>query len=151
MNASAAALELLAQLADKVRRTVAATAVARAVGCDAFYILVLDTTVDAFVPAPGFVQTLPSAAWRTVLDCCRTPGAHRIEVVHAGTTRAATVRCDGNAGLVFVGDIVDADIVDALALALASHWSGVPQRASRDGGCRPAPRGARRRPPRASC
>ena len=98
MNASAAALELLAQLADKVRRTGAANAVARAVGCDAFYVLVLDTTVERSCLRP----VRADASERGVDNGARLlPDARRASDrggSTAGTTRAATVRSTATPG-----------------------------------------------------
>ncbi|MCA1665570.1 MAG: hypothetical protein LC659_15105, partial [Myxococcales bacterium] len=118
LSASAAALELLAQLADKLRRPAAAEAVAAAVGCEEFYILVFDRLVDVFVPAPGFAQTLPSVAWSAVLDCCKTAGQHRLDLAHGDAVKAATIRCASNAALVFVGEVANAPLADVLAEAL---------------------------------
>ena len=70
-------LRFAAALADRSQRLSAAGELSAHLGAAALLILVEDAAVEAFVPAPGFPQTLPGgAAWGEFLRRARHPGVH---------------------------------------------------------------------------
>ena len=70
-------LGFAAALADRSQRLAAARELSAHLGAVALLILVEDSAVDAFVPAPGFPQTLPGGAvWGEFLQRARQPGVH---------------------------------------------------------------------------
>ena len=71
-------LRLAAALANVTGRAAAADLLAQHLGGAALLILIRDPEVEAFVPAPGFPQTLPGgAAWRALLNAPPGSGFHR--------------------------------------------------------------------------
>lgn len=70
-------LRFAAALADRSQRLAAAEELSTHLGAVALLILVEDPAVEAFVPAPGFPQTLPGGAvWGEFLQRARQPGVH---------------------------------------------------------------------------
>lgn len=67
-DARTAILRLLGQLADPVRRSEAAHVLAHAIGAEILLVFLLDPDVGRYLPAPGFVQTLPDGRrWQSFL------------------------------------------------------------------------------------
>lgn len=70
-------LGFAAKVADRSQRLAATGELSTHLGAVALLILVEDSTVEAFVPAPGFPQSLPGGAvWREFLQRARQPGVH---------------------------------------------------------------------------
>lgn len=70
-------LRFAAALADRSQRLAAAGELSTHLGAVALLILVEDSAVEAFVPAPGFPQTLPGGAvWGEFLQRARQTGVH---------------------------------------------------------------------------
>lgn len=70
-------LRIAAALADRSQRLAAAEELSTHLGAVALLILVEDPAVEAFVPAPGFPQTLPGGAvWGEFLQRARQTGVH---------------------------------------------------------------------------
>jgi len=64
-------LRLVSKLTDKGDRSLAAQALARAVGAEELMVFLPDAEADALLPAPGFPQTLANAAeWQIFLRGC---------------------------------------------------------------------------------
>ncbi|RJS25243.1 hypothetical protein DRW03_09065 [Corallococcus sp. H22C18031201] len=77
------ALRLCCQLAVPQTRAEAAAELARELGAEHCLVFILDEEVEAFVPAPGFPQTLPGGpAWSCLLERCRASGAHVGDVAY---------------------------------------------------------------------
>jgi len=113
--------QVVAALADIDRRQVSAAHLAAHIGADALVILVEDAATEAFLPAPGFVQTLAGGAgWRQLLSLLRTGGFHRGRVGHpsAEQLRPALAFTTGGMSLVFIGDGVSKPAIEALEPAL---------------------------------
>lgn len=100
-------LRLAAALAEVSARGAAADVLARHLGGTALLILIKDPEVDAFVPAPGFPQTLPGGAtWRALLGTPPSSGMHRYDLGYptADRTVPACVYADPAILLIVVGD-----------------------------------------------
>lgn len=70
-----ATVELVSALAVPAERSEAAQRLAQYLGAATLLILVHDPTADAYLPAPGFAQTLPGGpSWRAFLERARQPG-----------------------------------------------------------------------------
>ncbi|MDO8679878.1 MAG: response regulator [Acidobacteriota bacterium] len=112
---------LAAALADPADRPSAADALAAHLGATALIILVVDTAVDAFVPAPGFRQTLPGGeAWREFLTQARVNGVHRGIVGYPAADQpadAVALTAPGVA-IIFIGGSCEASSLEAIEAVL---------------------------------
>ncbi|MEO6865921.1 MAG: hypothetical protein ABI229_10750, partial [Gemmatimonadaceae bacterium] len=73
---NASLLELIASLAEPGDRTVRAATLAGEFGAKTLIVFICDEEVGAFLPGPGFVQTLPNGhAWRAFLSECAKHGS----------------------------------------------------------------------------
>jgi signal transduction histidine kinase len=73
--------ELASQLAWPASRTARAAELAKAVGAEAFLILVRDPDIGVLTPAPGFPQTLPGGpGWRAFLKAEHPKGRVDVEL-----------------------------------------------------------------------
>lgn len=64
----AAVLKLLSGVIDSEQRTAAAQALATLLGAEAMIVFIHDPTIDAWLPGPGFLQTLPNGrVWQAFL------------------------------------------------------------------------------------
>ncbi|HVF16885.1 MAG TPA: ATP-binding protein [Steroidobacteraceae bacterium] len=110
-------VRLAAALADRSRRLAAAQQLSAHLGAVALLILVEDATVEAFVPAPGFPQTLAGGtAWREFLQCARQPGLHKGQVGYPTSQELmSAIACtDHGIMLVFVGEDCNSSGIDTL-------------------------------------
>ena len=108
---------LAAALAEPLERSAAGQRLAAHVGATALIILVHDPDVDAFLPAPGFSQTLPGgAAWRDFLRQARRPGVHHGHVGYPAADQLAPAVSHTSPGamLIFVGAACDAARVESI-------------------------------------
>lgn len=120
-----ATLRLAAALAEATNRSAAAEQLARHLGGVALLVLVEDAEVDAFVPAPGFPQTLPGGpAWRALLSAPPRAGAHRYDLGYptADQLLPACVYADAGILLILIGECEPAAVeaVGTIAPLLAS-------------------------------
>lgn len=77
--------EIASRLAAPESRGVEAARIAKELGAEALIVLLYDQTIDAFMPAPGFQQTLPGGpAWRAFLKRCHPAGAMETELPFPG-------------------------------------------------------------------
>ena len=118
-------VRLAAALADRPGRPAAAERLARHLGAAALVILVKDTDVGEFVPAPGFPPTLPGGpAWRGLLQAPPADGFHRCELGYptASTLVPASVFSEAGLLLVFIGacDREECQVVGSIAPLLAA-------------------------------
>jgi signal transduction histidine kinase len=73
--------EMVRRLAAPARRTAEASRIAAEVGAEAFLVLLHDEAIDAWMPAPGFPQTLPGGpAWRAFLKSRHLAGSFEVEL-----------------------------------------------------------------------
>lgn len=120
-----ATLRLAAALAEVTNRSAAAEQLARHLGGVALMVLVEDAEVDAFVPAPGFPQTLPGGpTWRALLTAPPLTGVHRYELGYPTADRLvpACVYADAGSLLILIGECEPAAVaaVGTIAPLLAS-------------------------------
>jgi signal transduction histidine kinase/ActR/RegA family two-component response regulator len=119
---------LAVALADSATRQRAAEDLARHAGATSLLVFAEDRELGAFLPAPGFPQTLPGgAAWRALLARLHTEGVHAGDVGYptAEALVPATACVASGIALVFVGGPCDAAVVEtvvALAPLLASAF-----------------------------
>lgn len=115
-------VRLAGALADPARRAGAAQALARHVGAEALLVFPFDGEVDAHLPAPGFIQTLPNGrAWRGFLLACAAHGRWADALPFpTATDRTPAIGIHGEGGVVLVllgGEPLEPD-VETLALLL---------------------------------
>jgi hypothetical protein len=100
-------LRLLGQLADPDQRAAATVSLAHAVGAEALLVFLFDEEVEAYLPAPGFAQTLPDGrAWRAFLQATAEYGwwTGELPVPDAPTpVPASGVRAEQGSLLVVLG------------------------------------------------
>jgi signal transduction histidine kinase len=118
----AATLRLVAVLADLDRRAEGARALARHVGAEDLLVFLFDAEVGAYLPAPGFVQTLPGGrSWQAFLRAC-VDDEYRVDGVPfptvADRTRAVGLRGADGAVLVLLGGTPRREALEDLALLL---------------------------------
>jgi len=114
-------LTLAAALGDPDDRPAAADALAAHLGATALIILVVDAAVDAFVPAPGFRQTLPGGdAWREFLTQARVNGVHRGIVGYptAGKSADAVALTAPGIAIIFIGGSCEPSALETIAVVL---------------------------------
>lgn len=115
-------LRLLGQLADPDQRLAATVALAHAVGAEALFVFLFDEEVEAYLPAPGFVQTLPDGrAWRTFLQATAEHGWWTGELPVPGMTgrvSAGGVRAEYGSLLVVLGGTVQRQDLDEVVILL---------------------------------
>lgn len=118
----AATLHLVAALADPGRRAGGAQTLARHVGAEELLVFLFDAEVEAYLPAPGFVQTLPAGrAWQAFLRACAENGSWTADVPFptSADRMMAVGRCGADgAVLVLLGGTPQRDAVEDLALLL---------------------------------
>ena len=121
-----ATARLISALAAPAERYASAQRLAAHVGAVALMILVEDRTADAYLPAPGFPQTLPGGAlWRAFLERARHPGLLAGEVGYPEADRAVPAVSYAAPGiiLVFIGatcDPIRIESIGSLAPLLAA-------------------------------
>jgi signal transduction histidine kinase/ActR/RegA family two-component response regulator len=119
-----ATVRLVAQLAEPLSRYEAAQRVAAHIGATALLMFVDDAVAGAYLPAPGFPQTLTGSGWRELLTAGRQHSPHHgaVRLSPADPPVAAmSMTCDGLM-LVTLGSGVDparAAVVFAMAPLLA--------------------------------
>lgn len=94
------------QLGVAAQRQVAADCLARQLGADRLLVFVVDHEVDAWLPAPGFPQTLPRGRqWQAFLRACAAAGEHRATLPYpdAASLLPALGIAAGDAVLVALG------------------------------------------------
>jgi len=112
-----ATVRLAAALADSSERGVAAERLAMHLGVVALLILVEDPIVEAFLPAPGFPQTMPGGAvWRDFLRAARDPGVYRGELGYPTAKQLvpAVAHTDHGIVLIFVGKECDSTLLESV-------------------------------------
>lgn len=120
------AAHLISSLAEPSRRPEAAQRLATYLGAAALVILVEDRAVDAYLPAPGFSQTLlGGASWRAFLERARQPGVFCGHVDYPAPNRSvrAVSYCAAGILLVFIdttSDVRRIESVDVLVPLLGS-------------------------------
>ena len=122
-------LRLAAALAEGAHRSAAAERLARHLGGIALLILIEDPEVDAFVPAPGFSQTLPGGpSWRALLNAPPRSGVHTYHLGYPTADRLVPACVYAEAGLllILVGECDPAAVaaVGTIAPLLAATMSG---------------------------
>ncbi len=116
------ALRLTAAMAGGADRYAAAQDLAREMGAAALVILVHDPDIDAFLPAPGFPQTLPGGSgWAEFVGRLRTDGIHHgtVGFPRAGDPVPALAWSTGGIALVFLGGRNGPVLADAVSRRLA--------------------------------
>ena len=115
-----ATLQLTAALAEVARRGPAAERLARHLGGIALLILIEDPEVEAFVPAPGFPQTLPGGpSWRALLEAPPRSGVHRYDLGYPTADRMMPTCVYAEAGilLLVIGECDPAAVADVGTIA----------------------------------
>ncbi|MEO6236815.1 MAG: HAMP domain-containing sensor histidine kinase [Vicinamibacterales bacterium] len=114
-------LALVAALADRDGRALAAKALADHVGAADLFAFVADVPgTGRLVPAPGFRATLPGGAgWRDLLGRAVAAGLHTADVRYPGGDDVAAAFAWSAAGvtLVFIGGQPDQEVLDVLDAA----------------------------------
>lgn len=111
-------LDLVTGFHDANHRGEFARELALAMGAVALFIFVKDSEIDAFIPAPGFPQTLPGgSAWRDFFGRCNSPGKFSVslplapqgaeDAAHAVVDREGTV-------IVLIGSTPDNPLLGVL-------------------------------------
>lgn len=119
-----ATVRLAAELAAPGGRFAAAQRLAAHIGATALLIFVDDPVVGAYLPAPGFPQTMTGSGWRELLSAVRIQSPLRGEVRLSADdlpVAATAVTCDGLV-IVTIGSGVDrarADVLLAMAPLIA--------------------------------
>jgi signal transduction histidine kinase len=73
--------EIVHRLAEPASRTQEACKIAAELGAEAFLVLLYDDVIQAWIPAPGFPQSLPGGpAWRAFLRASHAAGPLEIEL-----------------------------------------------------------------------
>jgi signal transduction histidine kinase len=127
-------LRLVGALTEPNRRAIAAQTLARHVGADAMLVFLFDPEVDAYLPAPGFVQTLPDGrVWQQFLRRGADEGCWTGELPFpesGAQLPALGVRGAGDAVLVLLGGaprgpaVADlARLLPLLAHAFQGEWT----------------------------
>ena len=115
-------LRFLGQLADPGQRSSAAVALAQSIGAEALLVFLLDEEVEAYLPAPGFAQTLPDGrAWRSFLQAMKEHGWWTGELAVPGTPDrlpASGVRAEQGSLLVVLGGTVQRENLDDVVTLL---------------------------------
>ena len=113
---TASTSNLLVRLGVPSERAEAALQLARAVGADRVVLLVRDSLLDVFLPAPGLAQTLNSGPlWREFVARCSLPGHYKGEVdLPVGTRTHAEALAVGDLIAVFLGGRVALNAIDEL-------------------------------------
>jgi two-component system cell cycle sensor histidine kinase/response regulator CckA len=107
-------------LADPARRAAHARDLARALGAEDLVVLVHDPSVDAILPGPGFLRTLPGAGrWRALIAAAigDRGGPHRGLVGRDGEVAALARAADESTVLVLLGGSPASDALDPLLAA----------------------------------
>lgn len=116
------AFRLLGALTDPDQRLLTAQALAQHLGAETLLVFLYDAEVETYLPAPGFVQTLPSGrAWREFLQACAEQGywVDQVPFPTANEHMPAVGMCNaGGAVLVLLGGTPRREAVDELALLL---------------------------------
>lgn len=114
--------QLLGAMTDPEQRRSAATALAKHVGAETLIVFLLDPDVLMYLPAPGFVQTLPDRrSWTNFLARCTAQGeAHAVLAYpgYADLQPVSGVDDERGAILVLVGGVPHDDGVAVLRLLL---------------------------------
>jgi signal transduction histidine kinase/CheY-like chemotaxis protein len=138
--------QLVAMLTDRTRRAEIARAVAARAGADDLIIFVRDAAVDVWLPAPGFVQTLPQARrWRTFLASLESQSPLKGFLPSfngdGSDVPALGVRAADASVLVLLGGEANPDVAHAISLvvpALAGAFQGEQSLVAADGHARVA-------------
>jgi signal transduction histidine kinase len=94
--------ELAADLIGSAQRAEAAQRLAGWLGCERVLIFLRDSEVQAWLPAPGFAQTLPDAEdWQGLLDGCRSGSIQTRQLIDGpGSSPVVVLACATNQGSV---------------------------------------------------
>lgn len=108
---------LFSALADPSNRRESAQQLATSLGAATLLILVQDRAVDAYLPAPGFSQTLPGGpSWRVFLEQARGPGVFSGQIGYPAPNRLvpAMSYCAAGVLLVFIDTTSDSRRIEAI-------------------------------------
>ncbi len=115
-------LSLIVRLAELSTRRVAAVDLARFLGADDLTIFIFEDDVQAYIPAPGFPQTLSNgSAWKRFLEDCKREGQTRAVLSYIDYSNPAEIigmaGAEGNI-LVLIGGSPNKEDVEEVRLLL---------------------------------
>ncbi|MDB5320113.1 MAG: Hybrid sensor histidine kinase/response regulator [Phycisphaerales bacterium] len=115
-------LRIVAGLTQPDRRREVARELAVRAGAEDLIIFIVDAQVEALLPAPGFMQTLPGAReWRTFLNECveRRQCDGHVPFPHADTPiRATAIAAEDGSVLVLLGGVPRMNVAQDLCMLL---------------------------------